>query len=59
MNINPKGTIIANNLPNVFTTGVYLGLLAPSDWKEDWNPCNKCKANNINENTYSPTLTGL
>ena len=44
--MNPSGIKIEYQVPKALIKGVYFGCLAPMDWKEDWNPCAKCKPNN-------------
>ena len=56
--MNPKETITANAYPNLFIIGENL-LLNPTDWKDEPNPCHKCKNNKKNDKQYSPVLTGL
>ena len=50
---NKIGTMIAKPFPNALINGVYFELLTPIDWKADWNPCNKWKANTAIDNTYN------
>ena len=54
MKINKAGTTIEYALANPFIPLVYL-LLAPTDWKADIKPCNKCKAKKTNPRQYIAT----
>ena len=44
--MKPAGIKIEYQVPKALIHCVYFGCLAPMDWKEDWNPCAKCKPNN-------------
>ena len=44
---NPSGIKIAYPFPNPFKLFVYL-LFAPTDWKAELKPCNKCNAKKTN-----------
>lgn len=49
MMINPRGIKTEYQFPKVLSIGVYFGCLAPTDWKEDWNPWAKCNPNRTKE----------
>lgn len=49
MKANNAGTAIAKTFPSFLIVGVYFLWLNPTDWKEDWKPCNKCNANAVKE----------
>lgn len=49
MMMNPSGISTEYQFPKALMKGVYLGCLAPMDWKEDWNPCAKCRPSKMKE----------
>ena len=57
MKMNPKGTTIANAYPNFWVANETF--LAPTDWKEEPNPCHKCNDNNKKDKQYKPVRIGL